>query len=255
MDRRAIIAGANSGVTPLDLRPFAWFSTLYGDVTQAGGTASVWYDRSPNKFVITQAAGPLQPTWEPNGWAPGIPSLLFSSGGINLGTDHTGPSRGIITQFQGGDIACSVLLTCQPTTITDMDIVVWQEATGTAIAAFGINNLGGFGPTQFKHEASSGTTKIPSGSNAVTTAPRRMGYSFGGSAISSWVTQNGTTTADMVAASANVGICLYDQFVIGDASLATAFRGRVTDVVICTRAITFAEYQTYLNFSLPTYGA
>lgn len=240
--RRVIMSTSQKPRGGQPLGALAWYYASSEFVTlDANVTVTEWRDRGPYGFHLTSAVEEERPAWEQiGGWSAEKSSLLFS-GAKNLAT--AGP---LATRFNGSDVPLWAVATIRLTTLTqDRTVLAWDNLT--AECEMGLQDTTGFSLFTRTDDAAGSVTATATSGGATSGTHRRVGWSFAGTTVSSWI--DATQTLDNAAC--NVGACTFNRLRLGEGlGIADTFVGRMVEVVIGAGVLTNADWLKYYNYSL-----
>ena len=241
-----LTSGRGRSLFPLTLQPLAWFyahpSYLVFDDAQPDRVGS-WKDRTGNAANTINRSGASWPLWSPNGWRSGVGAVGFDGAAAFLNA-----TSGPLATFQtGADVPFSCLLTARIDASTDHGILYWLDG-GTARSHWRTNNT----PPEVNRyvrtdDAASSVTVT--GALDMGTTNNRFGLVFPGTTVTTYRGRD----IDNNASACNVGTCTFSQFELGRTSVGQ-LDGPVVDLVIVPRAITAAEWQAYVYYSIGEFG-
>ena len=228
---------------PMTLGPLAWWYAHPKYLTL--GAASIvneWRDRSGNGNTLTPP-GAANPVWSPNGWRTGVGAVDFN------GTDQLVElvSGSALSHVTGTDIPFSCLLTARIDVSNDHGILMWSDA-GTARSEWRTNNA----PPEtlrYRRVDDAASSVVVTGSLDVGTANSRFGLSFPGTTVTTYRARD----VDNNATACNVGACTFTTFTFGQSTVGQ-LDGVAAELIILPRAMTAAEWQAYVYYSIGEFG-
>ena len=214
--------------------PSFWVMSSESEIT-------TWLDRSDTKSDISTAGG-SHPS--PGIWSPGVYPVDFD-GAVDFLTTTTAP---IATLVSGTDIPFSLLITMQINASNDHGVAEWLSG-GNGLVQMRTNNAP---PEQLRIQRrdDAATSVTVTGALDVGTTPNRHAFIFPGTTVT---TIRGRDI-DNNASAMNVGATTLTEFRLGRSTIGQ-LDGKVTECVIYNRAITVAEWQQYVWYSLGEFGA
>lgn len=206
------------------------------------GTAteiSQWTDLSDTRSHLTATPGSSP---DVGLWPNGKTAVDFDGA-----SDFFGSSGPVVTFVSGSDLPFSFLITMRIDASADHGIAEWADA-GNGLIELRTNNAP---PEQLRcrRRDDAGTTVTVTGALDVGTAPGRHCFSFPGTTMSTYRNRD----LDNAATAQNVTGVTVSTFIVGKSTIGQ-LDGVVAEIVIYNRAISAAEWQQYVYYSLGEFG-
>ena len=225
------------------LGPIAWWYAHPNFITLgAGAVVNEWRDRSGNGNTLTPP-GAVNPTWNAAGWRTGVGAVDFDGASQYLSTT----TGGILAAFSGADVPFSCLVTARIDASANHGILEWSDG-GAARSEWRTNNT----PPEvlrYRRVDDATTAVTVTGALDVGTANTRFGLSFPGTTVSTYRARD----LDSAAAACNVGTCTFSIFQLGKTTIGQ-LDGVVSECIILPRAMTAAEWERYVYYSIGEFG-
>jgi hypothetical protein len=249
--RRRVLMATSVRRNSMPLSALAWFYAAPQYVEIDGSElVATWRDRGPNGLNLSAALAGERPSWESAGGWSASKSSIFFPGGKNLGN---GFALGAF--FNGEDVPFWMFATCAVTDLTtERTIASWDDSVGlVAQSKCSVSATDGFSQYRRVDDASGSALQTATGNGCGVGTRRRMGWSFNGTQITTYMDQIVTLNN----AAADVGTLTANRLRVGDGNGpgADSFLGRIVEIVIGVGAATVSDWTRYYSYSLGEWGA
>jgi hypothetical protein len=208
----------------------SWFRADAG-VTQSSGSVSAWADQSGNGHDLVSLGS--NPSWSATGWNSARPAVTFSSSAYLYNND-TGLGR----MVQGTNVPFTVLASVKFATSVYATACEWSAADISNICTVRVDNTGKATVDKFTLGFATGTHNISNvfGADAVTSDASGL--------VSYYDYHQGL---EINQANLSGALPLIERILVGNNWNVANPCGPMAELAIYSRALTSAEYTTYVN--------
>ena len=229
--------------SPMALGPIAWWYAHPQFLTLgAGAVVNEWRDRSGNGNTLTPP-GAVNPTFNAAGWRAGVGAVDFDGATQFL----SATSGSILAAMAGADAPFSALVTARIDASSDHGILEWSDVL-LARSEWRTNNTPPEVLRYRRVDDAAGSVTV-TGALDVGTVNGRLGISFPGTTVTTYRARD----VDSAAAACNVGTCTFATFQLGKTTVGQ-LDGVIAECIILPRAMTAAEWERYVYYSIGEFG-